>query len=186
MKFSAVDVTAFQWSGQIEGEIVNRQTESSGSVRGMNYPPFNRYSLLTGLEEAAKELGGMPLIPSLLPDGMICSDVYIGPVVDICFSYNKIQSPSSADIVIEISRPYIIPTLEEQKHAVSSLTGVRMVQAGDIWVSISDTYAHDPETGVSWAEGYFFHDSFYYAMSVKYPLTNQGLTTIIGSMKTPT
>lgn len=183
--FSQVNLSALHWSGQIEGETVNRQTANSSSVRGMVIPPFSRYSLAMGLEEAAKRLGGKPLIPTLLPDGMTYSDVYIGPVVDICFSYNKTEDPTTVDIVIEISRGYMIPTLEEQKNAVSNLTGVRMVQAGDIWVSIADRYVHDSATGLSWAEGYFFHESFYYAMSIKYPLTNQDLTTIIGSMKTP-
>jgi hypothetical protein len=183
--FKQVNLSTLNWSGQNEGETVNRQTENSDSVRGMNMPPFSRYSLSTGLQEAAKKLGGKPLIPTLLPDGMTYSDVYIGPVVDICFSYNKTEDPTTVDIVIEISRPYIIPSLEEQKNAVSNLTGVRMIQAGDIWVSIADRYYHDPATGLSWAEGYFFHESFYYAMSIKYPLTNQDLTTIIGSMKTP-
>lgn len=186
VKFGAVDVTAFQWSGQIEGETVSMRTESSGSVRGMYVPSFSRYSLAVGLVEAAKKLGGTPLLPTLLPDGMTCSDVYIGPVVDICFSYDKTKGPSSSDIVIEISRPAGIPTLEEQNHAVSNLTGLRLIQTGDIWVTISDTYYHDPGTGVSWAPAYFFHDSFYYIMNAKYPLTNQDLTTIIGSMRTPT
>lgn len=186
IKFSAVDVTAFQWSGQIEGETVNRQAQNSSSVRGMYIPPFSRYSLSTGLEEAAKLLGGKPSIPTRLPDGMIYSDVYIGPVVDICFSYNESQDPLFSNVIIEISRPLTIPSLEEQKSNKSNLTGVRTVQAGDIWVSIQDKYYNDSEIGASWTPGYFYDENFYYAMNVKYPLTNQDLTTIIASMRTPT
>jgi hypothetical protein len=184
--FSQVDFSALHWSGQNEGETVNRQTENSSSVRGMYIPPFSRYSLSTGLEEAAKLLGGKPLIPTRLPDGMIYSDVYIGPVVEICFSYNKSQNPLFSNVIIEISRPLTIPSLEEQKSNKSNLTGVRTVQAGDTWVSIQDKYYNDSEIGASWTPGYFYYGSLYYAMNVKYPLTNQDLTTIIGSMKTPT
>src|SRR5512136_2825089 len=68
--FSQVDLSALHWSGQNEGETVNRQTDGSGSARGIYIPPFSRYSLATGLEEAAKLLGGKPLIPTLLPEGM--------------------------------------------------------------------------------------------------------------------
>ena len=184
--FTNVNRNNLLWSGQNEGETVNRQTDGSGSARGINIPPFSRYSLEIGFEEAAKKLGGKPLIPTLLPEGITFSDVYIGPVVDICFSYNKSQNQLFSDIIVEISRPSIVPSLEDQKRVASNLTGVRMIQTGDIWVSISDKYYNDPETGASWTPGYFFYDSLYYAMNVKYPLTNQDLTTIIGSMKTPT
>lgn len=80
--FKSVDLISFCWSGQNEGETI--AIESTGSNwTEMATPPFYRFSLARGIEGAAKRLHNVPLIPTLLPEGIRYADVYVGPNVTI-------------------------------------------------------------------------------------------------------
>lgn len=170
------------WSGQNEGETVSVVPHYQQSVGGIFVPPFSRYSLSEGIAEARKQ-GMVPLVPTLLPVGMVYADVYIGPTVDVCFSYNKTEDPSYADLVIEMHGVSTVPSIDDIKKNLWQ--GAQLFQVGDKWVEILNDYYHNPDTGFSWATGEFFYGNVHYIVSAKYPLTNQDLTTIIGSMKTP-
>jgi hypothetical protein len=180
--FTNVNRNNLQWSGQNEGETVNIEPDYQEGIRGIQVPPFYRYSLVEGLNKATERLG-VVLVPTLLPEGIAYSDVYIGPVVDLCFSYNKTQDPSYADIVIEISRVSVVPSVDDMRTNLSP--GFQLVQAEDKWVKIFNNYHYDASTGQSWAFGYFYYGNLYYTVDAKYPLTNQDLATIIGNMKAP-
>jgi len=70
------DLTNFDWSGQNEGETVLVKDPSSSF---MYTPPFNRFSLTRGIDEATRRLGGrIPELPTLLPEGIKFADVYVG------------------------------------------------------------------------------------------------------------
>jgi hypothetical protein len=179
--FTNVNRNYLLWSGQHEGETVNIEPDYQEGIRGIQVPPFYRYSLVEGLNKATERLG-VVLVPTLLPEGIAYSDVYIGPVVDLCFSYNKTQDPSYADIVIEIGRVSVVPSVDDMR---TNLSGFQLVQVEDKWVKIFNNYHYDASTGQSWAFGYFFYGNLQYLVNAKYPLTNQDLTTIIGNMKAP-
>ena len=180
--FSEVDYLSLRASGQNEGETVNIEPDYQEGIRGIQVPPFYRYSLVEGLNKATERLG-VVLVPTLLPEGIAYSDVYIGPTVDLCFSYNKTQDPSYADIVIEISRVSVVPSVDDMRTNLSP--GFQLVQVEDKWVKMFNNYHYDASTGQSWAFGYFYYGNLYYTVDAKYPLTNQDLTTIIGNMKAP-
>jgi len=179
--FTNVNRNNLLWSGQNEGETVRVVPNHQQSVGGIFIPPFNRYSLSEGVAQAERQ-GIVPLVPTLLPEGMVYADVYIGPTVDVCFSYKKANDPSYADFVIEMHGVPTVPSINDLKDHPSP--GTQVFQAGDKWVEIFNDYYHDQETGL-WAIGKFFHGNVQYMVSAKYPLTNQDLIIIIGNMKTP-
>jgi hypothetical protein len=179
--FSEVDFSSLHASSQNEGETVNIEQSYEGTIRGIPVPSFRRYSLTEGLNLTYQRLGVI-LVPTTLPEGTAYSDVYIGPTVDLCFSYNRTDDPTYADIVIEIGSVSVVPSVDYLKTHI--LQGSQLVQAGDQWVTLRDDYVHNSD-GQSWAFGHFFHNNLQYLVNAKYPLTNQDLITIIGSMKTP-
>lgn len=178
--FTRVDFSSLLTSGQNEGETVNIEQHYEGTIRGIPVPSFRRYSLVEGLNQTYQRLGVI-LVPTTLPEGIAYSDVYIGPTVDICFSYNKTDDPSHADIVIEIGSVSVVPSVDYLKTHL--LQGSQLVQAGDQWVTVHDDYVHNSD-GQSWAFGHFFQNNLQYLVNAKYPLTNQDLVTIIGNMRT--
>lgn len=182
--YCRVDIASFNWSGQNEGETVKVNPDFPPGVIGFFMPPFNRFSLVRGIDEAAKRLGGgVPLLPTLLPEGMNYADVYVGPVVHICFSYAPAQDQRFADIVIEISCTSHPSSLEELKGVVSSLPELKLIQVEDIWVIFHEN--EQSYQGAVYDSGRFDHNGLYYQMSARHPLTMQDLIKIIGSMKTP-
>jgi hypothetical protein len=178
--FSKVDFSSLLASGQNEGEQVNFEQHYEGAIRGIPVPSFRRYSLVEGLNQTYERLGVI-LVPTTLPEGITYSDVYIGPTVDLCFSYNRTDDPSRADIVIEIGSVSVVPSVDYLKSHL--LQGSQLIQAGDQWVTMHDDYVHNSD-GQSWAFGHFFHNNLQYLVNARYPLTNQDLVTIIRNMRT--
>ena len=182
-KLTAVDGRRFDWSGHSEGETVRIQPSWSASTHGVAYPPFERYSLTIGINEAAARLGRAPVLPTLLPEGMNYADVYVGPTVDICFSYSEAQDPRLSDIVIEISRATHVPSLEERRDMVSRLPRIQLIQVGDMWVEFLQAYDASQQT--TWTHAQFYDGNLDYWMSFRSPLATQDAITIIRSMEIP-
>lgn len=183
-KFAIVNMDSFNWSGQNEGETIVPESHSSSPYPEPAYPPFSRFSLIRGINEAPKRLGSVPMLPTLLPEGMNYADVYIGPTVDICFSYKATQDPRFADIVIEISRTGYVPSTEQRKNSASTFPGFKLIQVGDTCVVINEN-AHDWDQGTTYILADFFYNNLHYVFSARPPLTTQDVIIMIESMIPP-
>jgi hypothetical protein len=179
-KLRNVDLADFRWSGQNEGEtvLVKDPPESL-----MYTPPFKRFSLCRGIDEAAKRLGGaIPEVPTILPEGIGFADVYVGPDVMISYSYHGAENFRTDNITIEISRaPSRIPTVEERR--LSLLPTEELVLAGDKWALITGrAFGCNGQLIVS---ATFFHGNLTYAIGAEPQLTKQDVISMIESMRIP-
>jgi len=182
-KFSKVDTASFHWSGQKEGETIEIEPDWSASVAAPYVPPFERFSLARGIDEAIKRLNGKgPLLPTLLPEGIKYADVYVGPDVIICYSYGGAEDYRSGNMGIEISPgPRRVPTPEELKPYL--YPDQKLIQIGDKWVVITDE-AHDWERGELYILATFYCDNLRYSVWARPPLTSQDVIKVIENMKT--
>lgn len=179
--FNRVDTITFQWSGQAEGETVTINPNWPAIVGGLDIPSFNRFSLTGGVDEAAKKLGSVPMLPTLLPEGMTYADVYVGPVVIIAYSYRSTEDYTFADMGIEISHaPYNVPTPEQIKSNL--MPPLQLIQIGDMSIILNPKANVRDETVVY---ACFCYGDLYYQVGAKPPLTGEDLIKIIGSMKIP-
>jgi len=179
-----VDATSLQWSGQNEGELVESRPSPlrDGLIGGLE-SSFNRFSLAVGVNKALERLGRVPLLPTLLPEGMKYADVYVGPDVVVTYGYEPGQDIHSGEIGIEISPgPYRVPTPEELRTYLSP--EYQLIQIGDKWVEITDR-AISGWNGERFNYANFVYDGLDYGIGARYPLTTQDLIKIIESMKTP-
>lgn len=185
---SKIDVHNFDWSGEYEGEIVEvKKSDWPTSVIGPVIPPFRRFSLAKGIDEVIQRYQQAPLLPTWLPEGMRYADVYIGPVVIICYSDREVEDFRFANITIEISpSSYRVPSPEDLNRTLRH--GEKLIQVGNIWVELVEK-AHFGYPEVEEAFGpsplaWFSKDGIYYMVGVKSPLTPQDLIKIIENMTT--
>jgi len=181
--FNAVDVRSLHWSGQHEGEALVIQSGNSPFATFMP-PTFNRFSLAKGVDEAARRLGGrVPLLPTLLPKGLNYADVYVGPDVIICYTYEAAADYRLSEVGVEVSKaPSRVPTPEERRRCLQP--DQELIQISDIWVTITDN-AHSGWNRETIVCASFHYKDPSYIVGGKSPLTKQDIIRIIESMKTP-
>ncbi|MEM2912853.1 MAG: hypothetical protein QXR06_00765 [Candidatus Bathyarchaeia archaeon] len=170
----------FEYGGSADGETIRIREDASTPTPP--YPPFVRYSLATGINVILDECGRIPLLlPTWLPEGMKYADVYIGPVIIITFSYEKVEDFRFAEFGIHIKRVRS-GGLEELNETVEYArkrgeNDIELMKIGEIWAVVVR------RANMAWIMAWFFKDDYYYIVSVKAPLTFQDLIKIIESMK---
>lgn len=185
---SKIDVDSFDWSGAYEGEIVEvEKPDWPTSVIGPVIPLFRRFSLARGIDEVIQRYHQSPLLPAWLPEGIRYADVYIGPVVIICYSDREVKDFRFANITIEISpASYREPTPDEFGKFLTPEEN--LIQIGDIWVVLTEKahfgYPEVEEVFGPSPHAYFTLNGLYYQVGVKSPLTSQDLIKIIENMTT--
>ncbi|MBS7635091.1 hypothetical protein KEJ34_06345 [Candidatus Bathyarchaeota archaeon] len=172
----------FKYGGSADGEtIIIREEAPSDPEHPISippYPPFVRYSLATGINVILDECGRIPLLlPTWLPEGMKYADVYIGPVIIIIFSYEKVEDFRFAEFGIQIKRVRS-RGLEELNKTVEYArkegdNDIELMKIGEIWAVVVG------RVNMAW----FFKDDYYYIVGVKAPLTLQDMIKIIESLK---
>ena len=186
-----IDVGKFMYSGREEGEVVQVNPELNTTATVPPIPPFQRYSLGKGIEEAIRVFGKAPLLPKWLPESMKYAEVYIGPVVLICFSDRVVSDFTFDNISIEVTGDTNPPSVEElKKEELSWRTygwNLKLIQVGDIWITFSEKASLGPYGDEIFGPSplaIFWTGNLYYIMSAGSPLTPQDLIKIIESMTT--
>lgn len=187
-----IDVGDFKYGGGEEGEVVQPVHLTDILAPIPPYPPFNRYSLDRGVEEAVKTLGKAPMLPEWLPEGMRYAEVYTGPpVVIICFSDRAIKDFRYANVSIEVSVDNNPPSLETLRTLEESWreqgSDHKLVQVGDLWIVLCEKASPGPDRAKIFGPSpsplaWFWKDNLYYIVGVGQPLTTQDLLKIIESM----
>lgn len=184
-----------EYGGEEEGEVVQiltRRIEGVEMSAGPPYPSFERYSLDRGVREILRVYGRAPPLPTWLPEGMMYSEVYMGPVAIICFSAGKVSDFRFANVTIQVAWDPHLETLDDLRRAEESWKqqgwdDLKLVQIGETWVVMHERASlGDPEAEAMFGRSpvaWFWKDGFYCVVCVKSPLTPQDLTNIIEAME---
>jgi len=193
-KHETLSLLKLSWSGRVEGEIVTLVVRklNFGIESLPGYPPFERFSLVRGIEEIRSRWCEEPYLPTWLPEDIRYADVYIHSIAIIAFGDREMESFLYSKVTIQFVGPRLEPkerreNIEEYKRTVEgpgALGSIRKaIKVGDIWVdlAINAPVPAGPYERCHFA--LFWIEGNYYIVTVKPPLTPEDLLKIIRSMK---